>query len=138
MLKRLALSASVLVLAGGLALAGDTMNKEPSTGRSVVSPPSSLSTQNWLASDIYKQNVYDNAERKIGDVVDLVISADGEVTKAIIGVGGFLGVGQKDVEIPFEELKVSTRDGKDWIVLDRTKDNLMRAPAYEKKPESKM
>jgi hypothetical protein len=42
----------------------------------------------------------------------------GTVTGAIIGVGGFLGVGQKDVVIPFKELKASTRDGKDWLVLN--------------------
>jgi len=137
-MKKLALSASVLVLASGLAFAADTMTQDPSTGRSVAKPPSSLSTQHWLASDIYRQNVYDNSEHKIGDVVDLVMDANGNVTMAIIGVGGFLGVGQKDVAIPFTELKVSARDGKDWLVLDRTKDNLMRAPAYEKKPESKM
>ena len=39
------------------------------------------------------------------------------------------GVGQKDVVIPFKELKASTRDGKDWLVLNRTKDELKRAPA---------
>jgi hypothetical protein len=33
------------------------------------------------------------------------------------------GVGQKDVVIPFKELKVSTREGKDWLVLNRTKTN---------------
>jgi hypothetical protein len=45
-------------------------------------------------------------------------------------VGGFLGVAQKDVVIPFKELKVSTRDGKDWLVLNRTNDELKMAPAY--------
>ena len=46
------------------------------------------------------------------------------------GVGGFLGVGQKDVAMPFKELKVSTRDGKDWLVLNRTKDELKMARAF--------
>ena len=57
-----------------------------------------------------------------------MIDSNGTVTGAIVGVGGFLGVGQKDVVIPFKELKVSTRDGKDWLVLNRTKDELKRAP----------
>jgi PRC-barrel domain len=56
----------------------------------------------------------------------LMIDSNGTVTGAIIGVGGFLGVGQKDVVIPFKELKVSTRDGKDWLVLNRTKDELLK------------
>ena len=53
-----------------------------------------------------------------------MIDSNGTVTGAIISVGGFLGVGQKDV------VKVSTRDGKDWLVLNRTKGELKLAPAY--------
>jgi sporulation protein YlmC with PRC-barrel domain len=131
MLKTLALSASVLAFAGGLALAETTITREPSTGRSVVTnPSSSLSTGQWLASDIYKANVYDPSEHKIGDVTNLIIDSNGTVTGAIISVGGFLGMSQKDVVIPFKELKVSTRDGKDWLVLNRTKNELEMAPAY--------
>lgn len=137
MLKTLALSAPVLAFAGGLAFAETTMTKDPATGRSVVTnPSSSLSTSRWLASDVYKADVYDAAEHKIGDVVDLMIDSNGNVTAAIIGVGGFLGVGQKDVAIPFKELKVSTRNGKDWLVLNRTKEDLKAAPAYDKKADT--
>jgi hypothetical protein len=78
----------------------------------------------------YKASVYDPSENKIGDVTDLMIDNNGNVTAAIIGVGGFLGVGQKDVVIPFKELKVSARDGKDRFVLNRTKEELKLAPAY--------
>jgi sporulation protein YlmC with PRC-barrel domain len=120
MLKTLALSASLLAFAGGLAFA----------------ETSSLSTGHWLASDVYKADVYDTSENKIGNVTDLMIDSNGNVTAAIIGVGGFLGVGQKDVAIPFKELKVSTRDGKDWLVLNRTKDELKTMPAYDKKAET--
>ena len=127
MLKALALSASVLSFASGPILAETTITKEPSTGRPVVS---SLSTGHWLASDVYKADVYDPSEQKIGKITDLMIDSNGNVTAAIIGVGGFLGVSEKDVVIPFKELKVSTRDGKDWLVLNRTKDELKMAPAY--------
>jgi sporulation protein YlmC with PRC-barrel domain len=120
LLKTLALSASVLAFAGGLAFA----------------ETSSLSTGHWLASDVYKADVYDTSEHKVGNVTDLMIDSSGNVTAAIIGVGGFLGVGQKDVAIPFKELKVSTREGKDWLVLNRTKDELKTAPAFDKKAET--
>src|SRR4030088_3118031 len=106
MLKTLALSASVLAFAGGLALAEAPMTREPSTGRSVAT--SSLSTDHWLASDVYKADVYDPSEHKIGKVTDLMIDSNGTVTGAIIGVGGVLGVGQKDVSLHFTALKVST------------------------------
>ncbi len=130
MLKTLALSASVLTFASGLALAETPMTREPSTERSgATNHSSSLSTGHWLASDVYKADVYDPSEHKIGKVTDLMIDS-GNVTAAIVGVGGFLGVAQKDVVISFKELKVPTRDGKDWLVLNRTKDELKMAPAY--------
>jgi sporulation protein YlmC with PRC-barrel domain len=136
MLKKLGVSACALVLSGGLAFAGERMGQTGQageTGRSVATAPSSLSTQSWLASDIYEQPVYDNAENKIGDVSDLELDSTGTVKSAIIGVGGFLGVGQKDVAIPFSDLKVASKEGKTWLVLDRSKEELQKAPAYQPK-----
>ena len=118
MLKTVALSASALAFAGGLAFAQTTTTRE-------------LSAKSLLVSDIYKAAVYDSSEQKIGNISDLMIDSNGNVTAAIISVGGFLGVGQKDVVIPFKELQVSMRDGKNWLVLNRTKDELKMAPAYD-------
>jgi sporulation protein YlmC with PRC-barrel domain len=131
MLKTLGLSASALALAGGLALAETPMTNPPYTGRSAVTNPSP-STGRLLASDIYKANVYDPSENKIGDVTDLIIDSNANVTAAIVGVGGFIGVGQKDVMIPFKDLMISTRNGKNWLTLNRTKDELKMLPAYDK------
>ncbi|WP_026606769.1 PRC-barrel domain-containing protein [Methylocapsa acidiphila] len=130
MFNKLALPAAFLALGASLAFAQSTMTKEPLSGRSVAAPASSLSTSRWLASDIYKANVYDKSERKIGDITDLVLNSDGAIKTAVIGVGGFLGAGQKDVAVPFKDIKISLRDGKDWLVLDRTKEDLKAAPDY--------
>jgi sporulation protein YlmC with PRC-barrel domain len=139
MLKTLTLSVSVLAFAGGLALAETTLPKEPAIERSVMSTSSSsLSTGHWLVSDVYKAGVYDTSERKVGNVTDLLMDRNGNVTAVIIGVGRFLDIGKKDVAIPFKDLKVSTRDSKIWLVLSRTKDELQMAPAYDKKAETKM
>jgi hypothetical protein len=135
MLKTLALSASVLAFAGGLAMAESPMTNQPYTGRSAVTSPSPA-TGRLLASDIYKANVYDPAENKIGDVTDLIIDNNATVTAAIISVGGFIGVGQKDVMIPFKDLLISTRDGKGWLTLNRTKDELKMLPTFDKKAEA--
>jgi sporulation protein YlmC with PRC-barrel domain len=97
---------------------------------------SSLSTTHWLASDVYKADVYDNAEEKIGVVTDLVLDNSGNVTTAVLGVGGLLGAGKKEVAVPFKDLKVVTRDNKDWLVLNQTKEQLKAAPAYDKKTNS--
>jgi sporulation protein YlmC with PRC-barrel domain len=129
MLHKLALSASVVALAGSLAVA-------PS-GRATAAT-SSLSTTHWLASDIYKADVYDNAEDKIGVVTDLIMDSGGNVATAVVGVGGFLGAGKKEVAVPFKDLKVVTRDNKDWLVLNQTKEELKMAPAYGKKTNSQM
>src|ERR1700682_3082481 len=129
MLHKLALSASVLAVAGSLAAA-------PS-GRAIAAT-SSLSTARWLASDIYKADVYDNAEDKIGVVTDLIVDNSGNVTTAVVSVGGLLGVGKKDVAVPFKDLKVASRDNKDWLVLNQSKEDLKTAPAYDKKTNSPM
>jgi sporulation protein YlmC with PRC-barrel domain len=129
MLRKFALSASVLALAGSLAVAP--------CGRAMAAT-SSLSTMHWLASDIYKADVYDNAEDKIGVVTDLIVDNSGTVTTAVVSVGGLLGVGKKDVAVPFKSLKVESRDGKDWLVLNQTKEDLKMAPAYDKKTNSQM
>jgi sporulation protein YlmC with PRC-barrel domain len=129
MLRKFALSASVLALAGSLAVAP--------CGRAMAAT-SSLSTMHWLASDIYKADVYDNAEDKIGVVTDLIVDNSGNVTTAVVSVGGLLGVGKKDVAVPFKSLKVESRDGKDWLVLNQTKEDLKMAPAYDKKTGSQM
>jgi sporulation protein YlmC with PRC-barrel domain len=128
MVHKLALSASVLALAGSLAVA-------PSD-RSMAA--SSLSTTHWLASDVYKADVYDNAEEKIGVVTDLILDNSGNFTTAVLGVGGLLGAGKKEVAVPFKDLKVMTRDNKDWLVLNQTKEQLKAAPAYDKKTNSPM
>ena len=134
---RLALSAAVLALAGSLGVVQAETMTNSSSGRSVTAP-SSLSTMHWLASDIYKADVYDNAENKIGVVTDLIMDNSGNVTTAVVGVGGFLGAGKKEVAVPFKSLKVESRDGKDWLVLNQTKEDLKMAPAYDKKTGSQM
>jgi sporulation protein YlmC with PRC-barrel domain len=139
MLKTLALSASALAFAGGLPLAKTTLPKEPTNEHPAMSTSSSsLSTSHWLVSDVYKAGVYDTSERKVGNVTDLLMDSNGNVTAAIIGLGRFLDIGKKDVAIPFKDLKISTRDSKIWLVPSRTKDELQMAPAYDKKAETKM
>lgn len=90
----------------------------------------------YLADDIVGEKVYsgtaDNSET-IGDVNDLVIGKDGQVAAAVIGVGGFLGLGEKNVAVPFADLQmVADADGDDIRpVLAATKDQLTNAPTFE-------
>ena len=53
----------------------------------------------------YKQNVYDPADNKIGEVMDVLVDREGRVTTLIVGAGGFLGMGEKDVAVPFKAVQ---------------------------------
>ena len=82
-------------------------------------------------SDFYKQTVYDPKDNKIGDVKDLILEKDGKVNAAIIGVGGFLGAGEKDVAVPFDQLQLKDKNGKRYLAMNASKDALNSAPGLK-------
>ena len=78
----------------------------------------------------YNQAVYDRQDNEIGDVNDIILDGEGKVAAVIIGVGGLLGAGEKNVAVPFHALKVTEKDRKTYLVMDTTKEALERAPGY--------
>jgi hypothetical protein len=91
-----------------------------------------------LASELIGETVYtsnaENAET-IGEVNDLIVGNDGNVDAALIGVGGFLGVGEKNVAVSFDDLKMGLdKDGDRVVVLETTREELEAAPAFENEP----
>jgi sporulation protein YlmC with PRC-barrel domain len=101
---------------------------------SAANPPeqtiSSLPSGALPISDYYNQSVYDTKDNKVGDVNDLLVDNDGKVGAVIIGVGGFLGAGEKNVAVPFNALKLTDKGGKRYLVMDTTKEALEKAPGY--------
>ncbi|UFX49059.1 PRC-barrel domain-containing protein [Bradyrhizobium sp. 41S5] len=79
----------------------------------------------------HKQNVYDPKESKIGTIDDVLVDKAGKVTGLVIGVGGFLGAGEKDVIVPYTAVKSQKKDDKWWLTLDETKDSLKAAPGFK-------
>jgi hypothetical protein len=61
----------------------------------------------WQASKLIGLNVYNDQNEKIGDIKQLMVSKSGNVDDVVIGVGGFLGVGERDVAVKFGQLKWS-------------------------------
>jgi sporulation protein YlmC with PRC-barrel domain len=59
----------------------------------------------WRASKLAGVNVYNDANEKIGDINDVILDKSGKVANVILGVGGFLGMGEHYVAVPFEKLK---------------------------------
>jgi sporulation protein YlmC with PRC-barrel domain len=105
------------------AAAADTNGKAGSAQIMNSVPPQSVTITDW-----YKQSVYDPSNNKIGEIKDVVLSQDGKVNALIIGVGGFLAMGEKDVAVPFDAVKHTTKDGKVYLTLNTTKDALKAAP----------
>jgi sporulation protein YlmC with PRC-barrel domain len=86
------------------------------------------------ASKIIGTNVRNSAGEKIGDVNELILGTDGKVRAAIIGVGGFLGMGEHDVAVAFNSLKFTRGSGNDEVItMDTTKEVLKTAPQWERR-----
>jgi sporulation protein YlmC with PRC-barrel domain len=81
-----------------------------------------------LVSNLHTQAIYDPDEKKVGKVEDLLLDRSGKVEAVIISVGGFLGVGEKEVAVPFEAIKATEKESKTWLTIDATKDALKSAP----------
>ena len=78
----------------------------------------------------YNEDVYDSQDNKIGDVNDILLDNDGKVSTAIVGVGGFLEVGEKNVAVPFNALKLTEKDNDRYLVISTTKEALEKAPGH--------
>ena len=89
-------------------------------------------SDDWLASNLIGQTVYNGQDEAIGDINDLVTDQSGKIVAVLIGSGGFLGLGEKDVAVRFEDLKLAREDNDSVkIVADVSKDMLAAAPDYE-------
>ena len=82
------------------------------------------------ASKLIGASVYDPNDQKIGAVDELVLNPDGKVADVVIGVGGFLGAGEKRVAVPMADLK---RGKNDHFVLAATKDSLKQMGNFDLK-----
>ena len=57
-----------------------------------------------------------------------LLDRSGNVEAVIISVGGFLGIGDKEVAVPFEAIKATEKESKTWLTINATKDTLKSAP----------
>jgi sporulation protein YlmC with PRC-barrel domain len=84
------------------------------------------------ASKLIGTNVTNAANESVGEINDVVLGKDGKVAAVIIAVGGFLGMGEREVAISYSGLKFA-RDSsnRDVITVNATKDQLKAAPAWK-------
>ncbi|MGB7076211.1 MAG: PRC-barrel domain-containing protein [Xanthobacteraceae bacterium] len=92
---------------------------------------SSVPSSSMTVTDWYKQDVYDQQNNKIGEIMDVLVNKSGQVDAAIVGVGGFLGAGEKDVAVSFDAIKSTMKNDKVYLTLDTSKDALKKAPGFK-------
>jgi sporulation protein YlmC with PRC-barrel domain len=90
----------------------------------------------WLASKLKGTAVLDSDNQKVGDIVDILLDKGGQVRALIVGVGGVLGVGAKEVAIELSEFREApASDGnKAQLKLPMTKEQLTQAPNFKALP----
>lgn len=108
------------------AATNQTMNK-PATGQ-------------WRASKLIGVDVYNQQNEKLGEINELIMTSNGQIAGAVIGVGGFLGMGERDVMVPLNQLRFSNEttgsaNDRQWYpdraVLNANKDQLKQMPEFK-------
>ncbi len=90
--------------------------------------------ENQLSANEYiGSTVYNAKNESIGDINDLIIEKNGGVVAAVVGVGGFLGIGEKNVAVPMSNIMASQKeDGTDLkLTTNETADTLKNAPEFK-------
>lgn len=84
-----------------------------------------------LATNYIGQTVVNGQDETVGKINDLVMDEQGLVTAAVIGVGGFLGIGEKNVGVPIDSIEVRRGEGTEvQLVMQSTREELESAPEF--------
>jgi sporulation protein YlmC with PRC-barrel domain len=105
--------------------------KAPVAGQIVVQDGNTI-----LAKDLIGQTVYAPDKTKIGNISDLILSKDAKsVDGFVIGVGGFLGIGEKSVALKLDRLQITpdAKAGTLQLTMDAKKEELSNAPSFVSK-----
>jgi sporulation protein YlmC with PRC-barrel domain len=157
MLKKLMITTALTGLMMGSALAANEMDKAapasststemkaPAATASTAAPANFVNSQRqdqYLASKFKGTDVVGSDDKKIGDVSDILFDKDGKIEAYVVGVGGFLGIGSKDVALAPSAFQVvpgdKSKNESDKLRLSMTKDQLKEASNFEpyKSPRS--
>jgi sporulation protein YlmC with PRC-barrel domain len=100
MFTKLAIALVSTTLLAGPAFAQSTMSKSDAPAAN-----SAAHKDGWRASKLSGVDVYNEQNEKIGDISDVILDKSGKAAAVIIGVGGFLGMGEHLVSVPFDKVK---------------------------------
>ncbi|TJV06608.1 MAG: PRC-barrel domain containing protein [Mesorhizobium sp.] len=138
MIRTLLASTALAAMAATGAFAQTEASPGPATP-SVQQPAagSAIRAEGSIVTNIIGESVYngpgDDAEN-IGKVTDVVFDKDGMTKSVVLGVGGFLGVGTKNVAFDYDKLQWAEKNGDRWLIAKTTKDELKAHPEFDSKP----
>ncbi|WP_407188560.1 PRC-barrel domain-containing protein [Bradyrhizobium centrosematis] len=99
-----ALISSALI--GGAAFAQSTPPASTAAPAASAQPADkTMLKDNWRASKLMGLNVYNEANEKLGDINELLVDKSGKINAVVIGIGGFLGMGEHDIAVSMDKLK---------------------------------
>jgi sporulation protein YlmC with PRC-barrel domain len=127
----------VLTLASAALLSGVAVGQEPTHGAPAHAMPQlELQAGDVRASNLLGAMVKRLTGDSIGEVEDLIVSADADVRLAVISVGGVLGLGEKTIAIPFDQFMVAP-DGT-ALYLTMSEEELRARPAFDLDADSNL
>ncbi|MBR0718967.1 PRC-barrel domain-containing protein [Bradyrhizobium liaoningense] len=90
---------------GGAAFAQSTQPADRAAPAATSQPADVALKGNWRASKLMGLNVYNEANEKLGDINELLVDKSGKINAVVIGIGGFLGMGEHDIAVSIDKLK---------------------------------
>jgi hypothetical protein len=135
MLKTLMLTTAISALMIGGAMAQSTSSGASTSSAAAVQVQQQKPDQ-WLASKFKGTSVIGDDNQKIGDVTDILFDKTGKIEAYIVGVGGFLGIGSKNVALApsaFQVMPADPNSGSsyDRLKLSMTKEQLQQTASFE-------
>jgi sporulation protein YlmC with PRC-barrel domain len=106
-MKTIAAGLAGSLLLAGAAFAADTSNNTSTTAAKVGDTTAASYKGDWRASKVVGLRVYNEANENVGAINDLLTDKSGSIKAVVIGVGGFLGMGEHLVAVSFDKVKFS-------------------------------
>ena len=96
------------------------------------------SEDSMLANDLIGSTVYSPDNDSVGDINDVIVKLDGTVEGVVIGVGGFLGIGEKEVAVTMDQIELASfESGGTRLVLNASRADLEAAPDFKTAAEQR-
>jgi sporulation protein YlmC with PRC-barrel domain len=119
---------ATMTIATALSNVASAQSEKPNAVTFVIAQPAN----EWLARIFIGAKVQNTAGEIVGDVNDLMFDKAGRISTVVLGIGGFLGVGEKDVAVPFSSLAFTVgKEGQRIITVPLNKEELKLAPPFK-------